>query len=370
MNLFKVIYYPNSDCHPFILAKSILVFDEMTFFDHPSLTFKSVGTVGHDSGMRRAIPHLEKEGYQIRVLKPSAGPVENELERIIDADLKNPNFRKTFLKLIKNDPSFLMSKVPNGNYGVYGTAENYRAKFLQLRDVDIPMSSKEISSFKVKHSGIPPEINVALSMAVDSFNFNLSSYFATEHDLQLFGDNKGMDMLLSAKLSNESGQLPNEHISHMVAFTLLENLIPNEAFNGKHIEDIVHFRNKMEKDRKKFQERILQMTIDISKTSKKGNVSMVDKILYKQLLPEARNYQNLLARNWDIFFKESTKSIVNSTGQITQIMATSLPYSFAAALLVGAAKIGVTILPHLVDYLKNKEALNRENPYTYLMKFK
>lgn len=65
---FNVVYYPNADCHPLVLAKSILVFDQITFFDHPSLTFDRHGTVGHQSSMRHAAHILKPEGYEIRVM--------------------------------------------------------------------------------------------------------------------------------------------------------------------------------------------------------------------------------------------------------------------------------------------------------------
>lgn len=364
-NKFKVLYYPNCECHPLVLAKSILVFDEITFFDHPSLNFNRVGNVGHDSSMRQLQGLLNNEGFNLKVLKPNSGPVEGEIKNIIDVDLSNDNFRRTFLQLVHNDPSFI---IPKGNYGKYGTAENLRQLIVNTKDSEIPRSCDEISSFKPK-DGIPPEILIATKMAFDSYQFNLSMYYAINEELQLFGDSKGMDLLLNAKLNTKNNQQKiRDDISHKIAFTLLENIIPNEAFNGKTIVDIVHFRNKMSKERELFKERILEITSKID-TNVEGKDN-IEKIIFGTIVPEVRNYQNMIADNWDNFFKKGTKVILNNTDQMAElIVATILSQSLITPLLATALKIGKEILPNLIDFLKEKEKINRTNPYLYLMKF-
>lgn len=370
MDPFKVLYYPNSECHPLTLARSILVFDELLFLDHPSLTFTGVGTVGHDSMMRQIVAPLQREGYQVKVIKPKDGPVEGELQNIINADLANGAFRETFFQLIKNDPSFLMTKVPNGDYGKYGDADNLRRKILSLAPTDVPSSVEEIKRFKVI-DGMTPEIIIALTMAADSYMLNLSTYLAIDQEVHLFGDSRGMDMLLSAKLSEQAEKTSRQDdFSHKLAFTLLEHLIPTESFVGKDILDIARFRNKMTKEREKFKEHILEFTAGLSNLSVEEREFKLHEILHRYLLPEARGYQNKLADNWDKFFKGSSKAVLKDQGQITQVVVSVFSHSLATALLLGALRAGSQVLPHLIEYLKEKESINRKNPYTYLMKFK
>lgn len=371
MNQFKVLYYPNSECHPLVLAKSILVFDQITFFDHPSITFQSAGTVGHDSAMRQVMPILKQEGYDLNVLKLKGGIIEGDLEKMIDADLGNRKFRSTFLHLLQHDPSFLINKVPSGNYGQYGDAENLRKLILAVKNEEIPMTVQEMK--RSKQTGkIEPPMLIALNMAADSYQFNVSTYFAVDQDIQLFGESKGMDMLLNAKFTEDEIKDQARHdISNKLAFTLLDQLIPNKAFQGKSIVDIVRFRNETMKEREKFKEHIVEITLNLQDENEKNATDKVQKILYTKLLPEARDYQYKLAESWDRFFNESTKAVLGDTGQITQIVVTSIGFhSFAAALLAGAARVGMRVVPHLIDYLKEKEAIERRNPYAYLMKFK
>lgn len=365
MDLFNIIYYPNSQCHPLTLARSILVFDEITFFDHPSLTFQGMGTVGHDSLMRTAVEPLRREGYTIRVVKTPDGPVEGELEKLVDADLENHEFRKVFFTLIRNDPSFLIEMVPPGQYGK-NTAETLRQNILDTHPADVPHRVSEMRNVDFSN-GIPENILIALRMAEDSHLLNMSVFFAINNGLQLFGDSKGMDMLLRSKFSKPSNG--NTSISHLIAFKLIENIIPNEAFRHKKLIDIVRFRNETVRERNKFKERVLEASIALQRLSYNDQKKLIDKIVYKELLPEARNFQNAMADNWDKFFKDSTKSLIKNSHQIVQIVATILPTSLPAALLAGASQIGVSTLPYLIDYLKEKEKIERKNPYSYLMKF-
>jgi hypothetical protein len=235
MDIFRVLYFPSSDCSPLTLAKAILIFDEINFFDHPSIAFRNVGTIGHDSRIRKILPELKNEGYSINVIKPGSGPIEGEIEKIIDSDLSNEEFRKIFYRLMHNDPSFILRKVPNGNYGKLGSAEELRKKILSLQDRDIPRSVEEIKRFKPDEYGISPSIHVAISMASDSYQLNFASYIAVDKDLNLFGDSRGMNLLLNSKFNGIQPGSAKKSLTHQVTFTLMERLISDKAFVGKSI---------------------------------------------------------------------------------------------------------------------------------------
>lgn len=365
-----MLYYPNDGCSPLTLAKSLLVFDELTFYDHTSILIGKLGTVGHQSHMRGYIELLKQEGYSLNVVEPLGGPVENELKTLIDADIQNANYRKSFVRMMRVDPTFLLTKVPNGNYGKYGDGAAYRQRILALKDGDIPASVAELEAF-VPTDGIPPEINAGIMMALDSFNLNFSAYAAIDNDYQLFGDSVGMDLLLKAKFAaNDAMRAADKGISQAVAFSLLENIIPNEAFYHKSITDIARFRNEMHKERERFKERVLELTVELQDLSGANKQQKIKEILYKTMVPEVRNFQNLTAKNWDTFFKESTKAVIYDADTITKQVTAVLPLSIPGALLIAAASIGKSVVPHLVDYLANKKELNRINPYAYLTKFK
>jgi hypothetical protein len=179
-----------------------------------------------------------------------------------------------------------------------------------------------------------------------------------------------MDMLLKAKFNQMTDGNQKKNITHMVVFKLLENLVPVEAFNGKNFIDIVRFRNKMDKERKKLKERVLEISSEIEELQGDNQQAKVDEILYKYLIPEAREFQNKLADNWDNFFKESSKALILNSKQLAIIVATILPVSLPTAILASIASLGTTVMPFMVDYLKEKEKIDRRNPYSYLMKFK
>jgi hypothetical protein len=371
MDAFRAIYYPNSDCSPLTLAKAILIFDELTFYDHASINTGNIGTIGHDSHMRHGpVQVLQKEGYSIRVLKPADGPIEDELQKLIDEDLGNDRFRKVFFELIHNDASFLISKVPNGNYGEYGNAEEYRKKILTLTDDQIPRSTKEIKAADVS-SGITPELTIVLAMIMDSFNLNFSAYTAIDEGIHLFGNSKGMDLLLKAKFESSKDQmLADKGISQNVAFALMEHLVPNGAFYGKSIEDIARFRNETAKLRDKFKERILELTVEFQELGGLAKEKKAKEILYKQLLPEARTFQERSLKNWDNFFKESVQAVAYDSDDIIREVLAVLPLSVTAALVATAARVGKAVVPNLVNYLQEKSEIERTNPYAYLMKLR
>jgi hypothetical protein len=371
MKKFKAIYYPNAECPPLTLAKAILVFDELTFYDHTSIMFQNVGTVGHDSHMRHFAHQLGDEGYNLSVVKPAGGQIVDEIRELIDADLQNSKYRQTFFNLIQNDPSFLMSKVKDGNYGVFGDADEYRRRILALKPDEIPQNVSDLEKWRVgKDGGIPPEMNIALTMALDSFNFNFSAYMSIEEDLHMLGDSEAMDMLLKTKFADkELEKAADKGISEAVAFSMLEHVIPKEAFIGKRFEDIVRFRNDTFQERERFKEKVLEQTIELQDLSGAEKYKAIDKVIYKGLLPEFRSYQESQLQNWDTFFSQSTKSILYSAKDISAHVVQTLPLSLAAGLLTAATHIGLTVLPHLIDYLQSKKQLDRTNPYAYLMKF-
>ena len=375
MDLFKVFYYPNSECSPLVLAKSMLVFDEIVFFDHPSISLPTFGTIGHPSGMRQTAFHLSQHhGYNIRVVEPAGGPVEGEIQKIIDADLANDDFKETFFKLMRKDPTFLAdtaTRARDHDFGKYGSADNYKKELLKIKPEDIPQTTDELGSFKPTEFPLPPEITIATKIATDSYQLNYAAYAASDDGLQLFGDSVGMDMLLTAKFRSVKADDPGTaSIAHKVAFSLLEHIIPNEAFQGKKFTDILDFRNNMHDDREKFKERILELTVEIQGVAGKAQQKQIDEIIFAHLLPEVRDYQNKLAKGWDTFFKESSRAVISDLQNTADLVAKMLPVSLPAALLAGAIEASTKVAPSLIDYLTDKQALNRTNPYAYLMKFK
>src|SRR5690606_6523291 len=166
-------------------------------------------------------------------------------------------------------------------------------------------------------------------------------------------DSPGMASLLDAKLNDPRIAIgdKSQGLAHQLAFTLLEKLIPNEAFKGKTLVDVVRFRNKTEKEREKFQERILQLATTFESYTFGQDKRRVQQLIDSELLPEAREYQYKLAENWDKFFKESTKSVLGDASQIGQFIGVTIfTQSVEAAMLAGAARVGMKIFPHLIDF--------------------
>ena len=373
MKPFSAIYYPEAECQNLTLAKAILVFDELIFLDHTSITLGNVGTVGHESHMRhRAVPLLRSEGYNVQVLEPLGGHIHGDLEKMIDADLSNQKFRTTFFNLLHNDPTFLMDKIHDGKYGVYGTAEQYRARLLELSLSAIPSSVKEISNFKpTPETEMPPEINIATTMALDSFNLNIAALHALDIDAELFGDSRGMDMMLHAKFTGKKGlSNANRGITNAVAYTLLERLVPIGVFKNKTLDDVLHFRNETQVERDRFKEYVLQFTTELVGLKGVERREVIDKLVYSQLLPEAREFQNRITKNRDTLFKSSIKAVTHDAEKIAQEVANLMPLSASTALLAGAARLVLAVVPSLVDFVEEKRELQRTNPYAYLLAFK
>ena len=318
--------------------------------------------------MRSVIDSLKKEGYNLTVFEPIGGPIEDELKLLINADLSNPDFRQTFFRLIHNDPTFILTKVADGNYGKYGDGYAYRKRILSLKDDEIPRTVDELESF-VPTDSMPPEMTIALVMALDSFNLNFSGYVSDQREYQLFGDSKGMDMLIKAKFAGDNKfEAADKGISQAVAFAMLERMIPNSALERKSAIDIVRYRNKMHKERERFKEHVLQITAELQELSGDEKQKRVFEIINKYLVPEARSFQEAADKNWDTLFGESIKAVIYKADDLARQIATVLPLSVTMAMLTAAAGIGKTLVPHIVDYYTKKKQIDRTNPYAYLMK--
>lgn len=112
----KLLYIGTHFCPPDVLARLLVLGDELVFLDRPSVTFDNWGTVGSASPMRRF--SWEGSPVKVSVVEPPSGPARNLFEAYVLADINNPAFVRAFLDGLKSDYVFAERFLPPGaNYG-------------------------------------------------------------------------------------------------------------------------------------------------------------------------------------------------------------------------------------------------------------
>jgi hypothetical protein len=112
----KLLYIGGSSCGADILARLLLLGDELCFLDRPSVTFDNWGTIGHPSPMRQF--STEGQPVKITAIEPPGGPARLLYAPYIEADLNNSSFVTTVLDGLRSDPMFgNKCFAPTANYG-------------------------------------------------------------------------------------------------------------------------------------------------------------------------------------------------------------------------------------------------------------
>jgi len=100
----KLLFSGSKFCDNDTLKRLLLISDEISFIDRPSVTFKGWGTIGSDSPARKI--DSTDSPVKLSVYKPPSGPVFELYQPYIEKDIQNNDFVKVFLEGLKQSKKF------------------------------------------------------------------------------------------------------------------------------------------------------------------------------------------------------------------------------------------------------------------------
>jgi hypothetical protein len=135
----RLLYSGTSECDQPTLKRLLVIADEISFLDRPSVMFGNWGTVARPSFFRR----FSSEGSPVglSVFAPPSGPVTRLFQEYIQADLQNSDFIRTFVEGLKKSEHFSAKLIQlDANYGSC-TGSEVRAALINDQALLMPMDA-------------------------------------------------------------------------------------------------------------------------------------------------------------------------------------------------------------------------------------
>jgi hypothetical protein len=375
----NVFYYPDGFLSPTTLKKAILLFDELHFMDRPAFTFRSFGSIGVASPLRRVEAKFRGDGVPLFVHDAPDGPVADELFDEIKIDIDDPLFLKRFQDGIKNSPTFRQLQIAPGNYGAFGNEQNVAEKLVGvdlLKDLkgygrasDL-FSDDGIGVFELGTPlGCTKQLVVAAALCSTKLNFALTvsakQGFLPLADAGPFGD------LLGAKYARAVKRLDpvkNRIQATDLTFAIFDELISPERLEKLEFDQIIQYRRASQSARETFLEYLSALQAkqaDIVVDS--DYAGAIRKIVTTEIIPAAKDFKNKLDTIGDAMFGAMVKgaaagaaAFIGSSMSVFGDLSWNNILTFAAA---GAAYMVTTS----VDTLLADRAARRECSISYIL---
>jgi len=379
----KVLYYSAPECSYETLARSILLFDEIHFFDRPSINLRytesdtQVGTVGRDSSLRRY--DFGKEGMEVHIHKPFSGPLENTVfVDLIKRDMANDKFVTSFMEGFLGDEQFRYLFLPKGKYG--GGLDD-KEIYERLKCIDF---SKYPISLDFFLSG-EPEVGDSWSeqrlvklllfdLVEASFLHNHALLSCVNNDVFPVTDFAVSADLLRAKCFDayeglEKKDAPRNLAKSELLLRLSIALIPDELLRKKRLSKLNEFSHKYIEDRKAIYALLDEQIESCGGLQDPREYDRAISSLYEtKIEPLIRDFNNKTTDLWEQTFKESIKDVVSSAPQISNLLISlvaglSLEDTLIRALGIGGVMVGKNVMEHVVS----KRRIVRNSTLSYLL---
>lgn len=343
-----------------------MVAEEIHFIDRPSVTFKDWGTIGHDSYARR----IDWSGSPVHIstFKPPAGPAQGLYTPYIEADINNPIFAQIALEGFRSSDEFASKFIQFGaNYGS-GTGQEIAnalrkdGDLLNCKynlDVDGPnmfnVSTPEYRKETFKTILIEASIKITSALLV-----------AEETNTIPVSEDPYIVRLIGLRTTNSAYVGGTSKNTPYIGMEILKSVIPDEALKNLKITEILKYR---EKAKDAYDAWIVEVNKAAAKIGEiEGNISSdeISKIIATDFTPRIVEYKNEMCAIRDDIFADVLKKIAK-----WEFPSLSLAYlanlGIAGALTIFASALTPAI-PDVVDYFKEKRAIERKNAMSFLIR--
>lgn len=348
------------------LKRLLLLATELVFMDRPSVTFEDWGTIGYDSPMRGA--SLGDAPIALSVERPPSGPAALGYEPFIRADLENSAFRKAFMDGLREDNTFAGKFIQmDANYGGITGSEIYRAI---IEDVDLrqlPDAADLGQTGALWRVGSREERRSTLGLMLTSASIEITSaqVVAAKTGAAPIVENPAFAKLLALR-TTDSGYLGGSAaVSAWLGAAVIDSVIPDEVVQQASFTDIIRYRKRTKDAHAGCVQEVERLSAVLDASDLADAVAKTPRLIATEVMPRVKEYRDELIGIRDEMFAELLKVVVKwdvPAASIAFVASNSLAAA-ATAFLIALAKGA----PAMIDYLKDRRALERRHTLAYLL---
>jgi len=240
----KLLYGGGSQCDDPTFKRLLLIGTELAFMDRPAVTFGNSGTIGHASVFRQY--NFDKAPVPVSVHAAPERQTQEIYEPYAEADFANPEFARTILEGIRNDPAFRTKFIQeHANYGDGITGRLIGSALARASDITPLTFAQEIGSrpFTIDTTeGLQATLKVIMQDA--SVQVTSALLIADEAQAVPVSDDPYFLKLLALRTSSANYVGSASPHASLLGLEFARAVIPDEGLQRLSVKDIMTYREK------------------------------------------------------------------------------------------------------------------------------
>lgn len=358
----KVLYYGGTFCEDATLKRLLVVAQEITFVDRPSVKLSETsGTVGHPTEARRIEPLDPKYGVVISAHAPYANAVPM-YQQYLKRDWQSVTFRRAVLDGL-NDPAFAGRVLAlDDSYGD-ATGRQIRDALLSdpaLRAPDLPELNRRMM-FKID----TPEARIeTLGSIVSDASIMVSGALvgASDTGCTPITDDGTLATLFAARCADAPGNGGQHAALAVLGDEIARSVLPDWVLAQLSIGDILDYRAKTKDAYVAWLADLDALVVSLEEVKAENYPEEARKLIRSNVTPKVTEYKRAMASVRDSMFGSLLSSA--PTWAVPAVVA-YLIGGPVVALIGGLAQAGLTAS---VTYYNGKRKAGRDHAVSYLLR--
>lgn len=359
----KVLYYGGTFCTEATLKRLLVVAQEITFIDRPSVKLSETsGTVGTATEARSIAPLDPKYGIVISAHAPYDKAVPM-YQQYLQRDWQSAAFRRAVLRGL-NDPVFAGRLLAlDGNYGD-ATGQQIRDALLAdpaLRAPDLPAINHS-TMFKID----TPEGRIeTLGSLVSEASIMVSGALvgASDTGCAPITDDETLAALFAARCAEVPGDGGQSAALAVLGDEIARSVLPDWVLAQLSIPDILDYRAKTKDAYAAWLADLDALVISLEEVKAENYQEEAKKLIRSKVNPKITEYKRAMASVRDGMFGGLVSSA--PSWAVPAVVVAYLVGGPVAALIGGLAQAGLTAG---VTYYNGKRKAGRDHAVSYLLR--
>jgi hypothetical protein len=362
----KAVYFGSTFCSLATLKRLLLLTDELTFIDRPSVFSETggFGTIGAPAEIR---------GYNTDGLPVKLGAIELNRGRhdlfhpFIASDFANERFVRVFADGLRQSDDFAFKFIqPAGNYG---GIDGYAVRSALIEDETLAARTYETADLTNPAIGLATaqgrRANFLSCLFTASVSITAALIAAEELGAVPITDDPFMNRLLALRATDRAFVGADAATAQLIGFSIAQSVVPDEALQHLTISDVFEYR-RITSDA--YAAWLVEMNRLASMIEGAEDLEALQdtltNLLAREVRPKVQEYLSELASCRDRLWGDLIKRTVGDWKVPALLLAFTGRLSFPDALAVYA----MTAVPAIVDQFTLRRHAARKNAYSYLVK--
>lgn len=363
----KLLFSGSKFCDNDTLKRLLLISDEISFMDRPSVTFKGWGTIGSDSPARKI--DSTDSPVKLSVYKPPSGPVFELYQPYIEKDIQNNDFVKVFLEGLKQSKKFASKFIQlNADYTTGKGSDILSAIINDPNIINNPLEPevKVIGPdlFPVSNSQNRRETLKVLLIEA-SIQVTSSLIVSEKEEIIPVTDEPYFAQLIAMRNYHSNYVGMTSRMSPFLGLELIKSVIPDEILQKLSFTDIINFRKKTVDIYSEWSNEINRFAAQLNGVKGENVRDEIFKIIVTELKPQLVKLRNEMKSVRNTLFKDLIKHVLQwefpslSIAYFTNVSVVDAIMLFATPLL--------RTVPDIISYFQSKKEISRKYSMSYLI---